>query len=313
MRRVLLILIALALLAVGSLLAVGEVLSHPAHRHIGAPPPDLHATSVVIPTTGSETVAGWLVRAEPGRGAILLLHGVRSDRRQMANRARFLSKAGYSVLLIDLPAHGESTGEHITFGKHEAGGVRAALAYLHRELPNEKIGVIGVSLGAASFVLADASPTPDAVVLESMYPTITNAVEDRLAIRLGPLGRDLSPLLLWQLKLRLGTTPEQLRPVAAIHNLQAPVLIAAGAIDQHTPIAETKRIFAAANEPKSLWIVPGAAHVDLYSFSPRAYQERVLPFFAKYLQATSKAMGPPALSPNNSFKPNMLRSIKRRH
>ena len=307
MRRALFILVALAVLAVGSVLAIGEVLSYPAHRQIGAPPQDLQATPVVIPTVGNEAVAGWFMRGEPDRGAILLLHGVRSDRRQMVGRARFLSKAGYSILLIDLPAHGESAGEHITFGTHEAEGVRAALAYLRHELPNEKIGVIGVSLGAASFVLADASPAPNAVVLESMYPTITNAVEDRLAIRLGPLGKDLSPLLLWQLGLRLGTTPEQLRPIVQIGYLHAPLLIASGAIDQHTPISEAQSIFAAANQPKTLWVVTGAAHVDLYSYSPRSYEARVLSFFAKYLQSRSEKVGAPALGPNKSFKPKPLR------
>jgi len=42
------------------------------------------------------------------------------------------------------------------------------------------VGVIGVSLGAASLVLAKPDPAPSAVVLESMYPTIEEAVSNRL-------------------------------------------------------------------------------------------------------------------------------------
>lgn len=67
----------------------------------------------------------------------------------MLGRARFLQSEGYSVLLVDLPAHGESLGERITFGAREAAGVTSALAFLRNELPDERVGVIGVSLGAA--------------------------------------------------------------------------------------------------------------------------------------------------------------------
>jgi len=105
------------------------------------------------------------------RGSVLLLHGLRSDRLQMLARARFLTAAGYFVLLIDLPAHGESSGDRITFGMREGKGVEAALDYLRQRFPRDRIGVIGVSLGAASLVLSHPARPPDAVVLESMYPT----------------------------------------------------------------------------------------------------------------------------------------------
>lgn len=156
------------------------------------------------------------------------------------------------MLLIDLPAHGESMGERITFGAREGAGVTAALAFLRRELPGERIGVIGVSLGAAALVLAQPRPAPDAVVLESMYPTIAEAVANRLAMRLGPLGRPLAPLLLWQLPLRLGIGPAQLRPVDGMARLGAPVLVASGREDLHTPWPETARIYASAGQPEAL-------------------------------------------------------------
>lgn len=274
--------IAVAALVIG---AAGEVLSRPERRSVGEAPPDLHALSVTVATSQTQSISGWLARGTPGLGAVLLLHGVRADRRQMLERARFLKRAGYSVMLIDLQAHGESTGARITFGLRESEGVKAALDYIKRELPSEKVAVLGVSLGAASLVLAKADPAPSAVVLESMYPTIAEAVTDRLVLHLGPLGRGLAAVLLWQIPLRLGASSEQLRPIVEIPSLHAPVLIASGAADQHTTRPETERLFQAASEPKQLWIVEGAAHVDLHAYDPKTYESRVLAFLHRYVRS----------------------------
>jgi uncharacterized protein len=263
----------------------GEMLSQPAHTKIGNTPADLAAQSVEIQTAYQEKVSGWVIQGKRNFGVILLLHGVRSNCWAMVNRARFLNKLGYSVLLIDLPAHGESSGEHITYGFHESEGVSATLSYIRQKFPTEKIGVIGTSLGAASFVLSHSSVKPDAVVLESMFPTIEDAVKDRLRLRLGALGEYLTPLLLWQLPLRVDVSTEQLRPIVAITSLHMAVLIAAGAMDEHTTLSETKHIFESANPPKELWIVEGAAHVDLHRFNTKIYEEKVSAFLDKYLHS----------------------------
>jgi uncharacterized protein len=282
------------LAAVALLAAAGEALSWPATRAIGAAPGDLHAENVLLPLAPaaaagasgqaavSPAVAAWFARGKPGAGAVLLLHGVRADRRAMLARARFLQQAGYAVMLLDLPSHGESSGGRITFGWREADGVKAAMAWLRSTLPGEKIGVIGVSLGAAALVFSGQHP--DAAVLESMYPTITEAVEDRLQARLGQAGRAAAPLLLWQLPIRLGIGAGQLEPVAGMGSFATPVLIASGSADQHTTEAETRRIFQAAREPKQLWLAKGAAHVDLHAHGAAEYEKVVGAFLASHLR-----------------------------
>ncbi|MBT9099918.1 alpha/beta hydrolase [Methylovulum psychrotolerans] len=261
----------------------GSELIKPAAWTVGDAPADLPGVTVHIPLASGGAVAGWWLQGQVGQGVVLLLHGVRADRRAMSGRAQFLRQAGYSVLLVDLPAHGESTGQYITFGVNEGEAVKAMLAYLRRQVPGEKVGVIGVSLGAAAAVLAKATPPPDAVVLESMFPTIEDAVTDRMVHYFGPLGRGVAPLLLWQLPWRLGISAGQLHPIAEIGALAAPVLVASGTEDPLTTLAETQRIFAAAKEPKQFWAVEGAAHGDLHAYNPAAYQAKILPFLAAYL------------------------------
>lgn len=284
MRRTIIALAIVAAAIIAAAVYAGEVFTAPARRSVGLPPPDLAAEPVTLKTASGIPVSGWFARGRPGLGSVLLLHGIRSSRRQMVNRARFLRAAGYSVLLIDLPAHGESGGERITFGYREAGGVETAMQFLRKTLPNERVAVIGVSLGAAALVYSDENPPPDAVVLESMYPTIEEAVVDRLKIRLGSFGSVFAPPFLWQLPLWVGVSPDRLNPIEHLASLHAPVLIAAGTKDRYTTVAETERLFATATAPKELWLVEGAAHVDLHAFSPQAYEAKISAFLAKYLQ-----------------------------
>ena len=269
-------------LGVGAAFGVGEYLSAPTRHSVGPPPPELFATPVLIPA-GGEVVAGWIARGS-GSGAVLLLHAVRADRRQMQNRALFLNRLGYSVLLVDQLAHGESTGKRITFGAREAEGVRAAIAYLARNLPGERIGVIGVSLGAASTVLSKPGTSIAALVVEAMYPTIEEATADRMAMYFGPPGAWLVPLMVHQIPLRTGITPDQLRPINAMGALACPVLVIGGTKDLLTPEHETRRIFAAAPEPKQLWMVEGAAHVDFHAVARAEYEQRVGAFLALHLR-----------------------------
>jgi alpha-beta hydrolase superfamily lysophospholipase len=277
-------LIALAILVVvGAAIvwAIGSKLIAVAPRPVALSGPGFE--DVLLRAAPDQRVVGsWLPGR--GRGAVLLLHGIHGDRRDMADRARFLNAQGYAVLLIDLPGQGASTASFVTFGLREADGVRAALEEMRRRAPGQRIGVIGVSLGAAALVLCRDCPPVDAVVLESMYPTIEEAVANRLHMRLGAVGGPLSALLLWQLPLRLGIRPDALHPIQYVADVKAPVLIAAGSADLHTTLPETERLYAAAAQPKALWIVEGAAHVNLHAYAPEEYERRIGAFLAAHLR-----------------------------
>jgi len=270
-------------------LAAGEMLTRPVRMTVGAPPNGLDAEAVRIPYGDGHHLTGWYLPGRAGEGATLLIHGVRGNRLQMLARARWLQREGVASLVIDLPSHGESSGERITFGRHEAAGVDAALAWLRQRLPGEKLGAIGVSLGGASLLFARRQPELDALVLESVYPTITDAVKDRLSMRFGATaGHALAPLLLAQVPLRLRFGTAQLRPIDAISSVHAPLLLASGTEDLHTRWPETEALFAAAPEPKTLWAVQGAAHVDLYDFNATAYEAKLGPWLHAQLRKSSR-------------------------
>jgi pimeloyl-ACP methyl ester carboxylesterase len=259
---------------------MGSVLVSPANHSIENPPASLRAENVEFASASGATIYGWFIAGEPGKGAVVLMHGVHGDRRSLVARAEFLSRAGYAVLLFDFQAHGESRGKHITFGFLESRDATAAVHFIQQRLPGEKIGVIGISMGAAAALLADPPLPVNAMILESAYPTIYQATEDRLAMRFGWLGKMATPLLTCQLKPRLGISPDDLRPVESAKKISTPKFFIAGTADRDTTIAEARSLFAAAAGPKQAWWVEGAAHVDMLAFAKGEYEQRVLAFLA---------------------------------
>src|SRR5579871_5455406 len=190
--------IALVLVLAGSWLLAGPLLE-PVNHRIAPAPTTLGARDVSIASESGSTLAGWYVPGTPGSGAVLLLHGVRADRAAMLSRAEFLHAAGYSVLLIDFQAHGESRGDRITFGWLESRDARAALEWLRAAAPGERIGAIGLSMGGAAAALAQPPLPLDALVLEEVYPTIEEALANRLRLQYGAHGGALVPLFTWQM------------------------------------------------------------------------------------------------------------------
>ncbi len=283
-RAVIGVLAAGLVLAGGATYHCGTLLARPVQRQVGPAPSDLPLVDVELHGQSGQRLRGWLARGVRGQGAIVLLHGVRGDRRSMLERARFLYAHGYSVFLLDLQAHGESDGEKITFGLLEGRGVRVAVDFLRKELPGESVGALGTSLGGAACLLGGDPLDVDALVLEAVYPDVIPAIRNRLRIRFGEPGGWLTPLLVFQIKPRLGIDPKLLRPIDRVAELQAPVLIIAGENDRRTTLAESTAMYAAAPDPKELWTVPGASHIDFYRHNESEYEARVLDFFQRHMR-----------------------------
>ena len=144
--------------------------------------------------------------------------------------------------------------------------------------------MIGVSLGGAATLLATPPLELDGAVFEAVYPSIDRAVVNRLSMRVGPLAHLAAPLLLLQMGPRIGVDASELRPVDHIGKLRCPVLLIAGTLDRHTTVDDTQVLFAAASQPKALWLIPGAAHVDYLEFSGDDYRRRISTFFKRTLR-----------------------------
>lgn len=268
----------------------GRVLHPPwleSTRAQSALPPDLAIPyeDVRFPGPEGTTLRGWFVPAEgAAERAVVGLHGGGGNRRGWLSLTPALHHAGYPVLLFDARGHGSSDGEP-SFSIWR--DLVTALDWLEAERGIGRIAVLGSSLGASNGIVAAAlDPRIDAVVAQSAGTGIADLLASlpQLAPVPGPLVSLAARLVL----LRSGTpfwTVLTGRPT--LEDLIARitprgVLLIHGSADEMVPVAQAHRLYAAAQEPKALWIVEGGGHRHLRAFAPDAYRARVLAFLARY-------------------------------
>jgi uncharacterized protein len=241
---------------------------------------------VILEHDDGTTVKAWFRNGRPGGGAVLILHGLGADHRDMIPRALALSEAGYATLLLDFRGHGGSSKSETTWGLRESEDASAALAWLRESSPDERVAVIGVSMGGAAALLGSAPLEADAIVLESVYPTLDDAIRNRMTTWLGPIGALAAPLFKHVVAGARGVSLAALRPIDRVGGVTAPLLVAAGAQDPYTPIREARALFERAPKGrKQFWSVEGAGHHDLYLSAPSEYLGVVGGFLANALRA----------------------------
>jgi alpha-beta hydrolase superfamily lysophospholipase len=232
-------------------------------------------------TEDGVTIRGWWLPRAESRRVVVACTGHRGAKHELLGIASGLWRAGDNVLLFDFRGCGESDPAPPSVGHNELPDARAAVRFAQERLPAGQIGLLGYSMGGAVAILvAAADPSVRAVVADSSYAAISDVIANAYRRRRLPA----QPFLAvsdryngW----RYGYRYAALRPVDAIGRLAPrPVLLIHGAADELTPVAHAEELYAAAGEPKDLWIVPGAPHCCAYFADREAYVARVAAFFA---------------------------------
>lgn len=283
-----------ALVVLGALVYLGwsrtqverlPVWQHPSEFNI------LHE-DVVFPARGERLLLrGWYLSAGKDERCVILVQGEEHHRNspgiQALLLARDLTIRGYSVLLFDLRARGESQGARSTAGDRERLDLLGALDYVvGRGIPLGCIGLLGFSLGAAVAILvASREPRLRAVVSDSAFADLLEDLRHELVPGI-TLPRFLVGMLSAVGGLFWGAKFGAVRPILAVSTM-APraLLFIHGTADDAINPEQSQQLAAAAAGHSELWLVEGAGHVGAYRSRPPEYVERVAGFFDQHLRA----------------------------
>jgi uncharacterized protein len=192
------------------------------------------------------TIHGWWCPQPNSPRALLYLHGNAGNlswRGQSILKIR--EQLGVSVLIIDYPGYGKSTGRPSEIGcYHAADAAYEWLTEAQAVAPSNVI-VWGASLGGGVAVdLASRKPC-GALVLVKTFSTMPD-----VAARLYPW----IPVR-WLMRNRFNSLDK-------IRDCRCPVFVAHGTTDELIPEALGRKLFEAANEPKEYFLMADAGHND---------------------------------------------------
>jgi pimeloyl-ACP methyl ester carboxylesterase len=221
-------------------------------------------------------------------GTVIVLHGFLTSGDLMMNKARELTDAGYRAVVVDLRGHGKSSGDWITFGVRESEDLSAvADALMQRKLIAGKLGVLGMSYGAAAAIqFAGRDPRVRAVVAFAPFSSMRDVVPS--------FGRTFVPAIGWKSDeeyVRLvdaagnlaGFSPDDASPLKAIQRTRAPVLLIHGTDDAIVPAAHSQRIYDVAKDHAKLVLLKHGGHASVWIDFDAAAKREMLAWLSAHL------------------------------
>ena len=239
--------------------------------------PDARVLS--IPSTDGATLCAWHADGGPGAPLVILFHGYSTEKSRLLFEARGLLAMGTSVLLVDFRGSGGSSESYSTLGWREADDVAAAVRYSLQHLPHSRLVLYGQSMGSAAILRAIHAHGihPNAVILESVFDTLLNALRNRFHAMGIPAFPGAQLLAFWGGAL-FGFNAFRHNPADDAASLSCPALFLHGADDPRATLPQARRVFDAARGPKQFIVFDAVGHGSYAEHHPRQWQSTVQPF-----------------------------------
>lgn len=243
-------------------------------------------TVAFSPHKGSHKVSGWFIPAADATSTLLVCPGYRSRKSDLLGLCHFLWKAGHNILVFEYYGHGAEVGTHVTLGYREMEDFIGAVDYAKQRAAGTRLGVIGYSMGAAIAIMCSAhTPEIEAIVADSAFATHSSVVDYNVRRALHMPSAPFAWLADYLLGWRAGYHFRQVEPLKDIALIAPrPILLIHGGKDSVVDPHDAPLLYAAAQEPKELWIVPEADHCGAYFADRPLYIEKILNFFEKQLR-----------------------------
>lgn len=289
------------------IVSLGAILTKMQYEALTAPKPsvpsedpgdyDLAFDDISLKAQDGIRLTGWFLPAENSNGAaIVLAHGRGGNRAVHLPTAALLTHHGYSVLLLDLRAHGQSEGDWVSYGYFEALDILAAVDYLviHEGFIPERIGLMGHSMGSAAVLrAASLRESRHVLVIVSAYSSLQGGVEDAFDDIAALPSWPFAPIIVGMAERRVGAGMDALDLEQDLAKMEErPILLIHGEVDGLLPLDHYYTLLLAAGEMAEGWVVPGMGHEDPARFDPRGFEQRLFAFLDRHLAVPSSQDNP---------------------
>lgn len=201
---------------------------------------------VTFKGTGGVTLIAWYLPARPGKKTLLYFTGNAGNASYRAGKIAAMANDGYGVFMLNYRRYGGSGGRP-SEKKIAADALLAYDCLRAQGVSPDQIVAYGESLGTAVATRLALHREVQGLVLEAPF---TSTVD---------VGK-----LLWP-GFPLGIIMvDQYRTIDRIGQVNVPLFIIHGGRDNVIPLDQARHVLHAANEPKSLVVLPRAGHNDVF-------------------------------------------------
>ena len=228
------------------------------------------------------TLRGKLFEYAPGAPIELMLHGYRgAAEKDMCGGVFRCFAVKRSALVVDQRACGTSDGSVITFGVNERRDCLSWVDYMVKRWPDRKIILTGISMGAATVIMAAGEALPENVIgvlADCGYSSAKEMILKTIAeMKLPP--KLAYPFVKLGAKLYGHFDLEETCPIEALKNCRVPVIFFHGEADDFVPCGMSRRMQAVCPTRSALVTVPGAGHGLAYPMDKPSYIQALGDFF----------------------------------
>lgn len=217
---------------------------------------------------------------------VIVVHGYMSEGKDMISQAKQFYDRGYNVLILDLRGHGQSEGDYIGMGWPDRLDIINWAKYIIEKNKDSKIILYGVSMGAATVMMATGEELPNniKVAIEDCGYT---SIWDEFKIQLKTLfNLPTFPVLnaaTTVCKIRADYDIKAGSSIEQVKKSKTPTLFIHGSEDNFVPFEMLDKIYEAANCDKQKLVIENAAHAQASNVNPELYWKIIDDFIADYL------------------------------
>lgn len=224
-----------------------------------------------------------------GNGAkkwAIVCHGYSSTPQSVDYVAEFYYKQGYNVLMPEMRGHGGSVQEEMSFGYLDSVDVCAWVNKLVVEDEDCEILLHGLSMGAATVLMASGSDLPanvKCVVSDCAFTRGDRQFKDVMGTGAVKALYPLVDAVSLALKAHTGHSLREVDTLTAVERANIPTLFIHGEKDTVVPPRRAQELYDACKAEKEILIVPDAGHYeagrvnyDLYFSTVKEFTERFI-------------------------------------
>ena len=219
----------------------------------------------------------WFPREDETK-VVICFHGYTSQgMNDYIGLSGYYLKHGYSMLLVDERAHGQSEGEYIGFGCLDRKDALGWIGWVLKEC-GESVQILlhGTSMGGSTVLMASGLELPPQVkgivsdcAFTSPKYVFTHVLHTMYHLPAFPMIQIADRVN----KEKAGYGLDECNAAREVQKATVPILFIHGEADTFVPCRMCKEIYENCASPKQILTIPGAAHAESYYKDTAAYEQ----------------------------------------